>query len=404
MTGTVIRSVPRASLLGRADELAQARGRTDVSTRWREISTREGSIMTLAGRTLRDFGSADHLGLAQHPEVVAGLQEAAAWKGVGAGITAQLGRVHAEQRALEDAVAQWQGYPRALLLGSRSLAHLAVAQTLLRPGDLCVQDKLDPAGLADAVRLSGADLKRYPHLTADAALRQLRSRPEAAALLATDGVFPIDGDLADLKILAVLARAENALLYVDDSHGVGIIGPEGRGSVAHAGLGPREVPLQLIGLEAAFGCAGALLVGQEALIEAIAGRARAWLHEAMPPPALAAAALRALELVRDEGWRRFKLAARVARFRRGAQQFGLPLLDSTTAIQSLLIGSQTAAVKAAERMADEGFLVDAIHPPTVPDGRARLRIQLSALHEEHDIDALLVALARVLKSASLVDL
>lgn len=387
--------IARPGLLPRLATERAARQRAGLERRTREITAREGIAIEVDGRVLRNFCSNDYLGLSQHLDVIAALQEAAAWRGVGAGASHLVCGHYREHRELEDAIAQWQGYPRALLFGSGYLANLAVVQALLREGDLCVQDKLNHASLIDGARLAGADFKRYPHAMADGALRQLRSRPDAAALLATDGVFSMDGDIAPLKLLAVLARSENATLYVDDAHGAGVIGPDGCGSVAHAGLSSREVPLQLITLGKALGGAGAVLVGQEGLIEAIAETARPHIYTTAMPPALAAAATAALGVARRENWRRFKLAALIARFRRGAQQIGLDLMESTTPIQPILMGTNTAALAASKQLEKAGFFVGAIRPPTVPEGRARLRITLNAMHNETDVDALLDALAGV---------
>lgn len=383
--------MPARAVAGRSSERAPIGGERDR----REITARDGIAVELNGKLLRNFCSNDYLGLAQHPHVIARLQESAAWQGIGTGLPRAARNRFREQLVLEEAVAEWQGYSRALLLESSALASLFVMQALLEKGDLCVQDRLNHAGLIDAANLVGADLQTYPHLLLDGALRQLRSRPDAPALLTTEGIFSTDGDEAPLKLLAVLARTENAMLYVDDAHGTGVLGPEGRGSVAHASLGEREVPLQLIALDSALGCSGAVLVGKTALIERIAEAS--WPYRcstAMPPP-LAAAASTALELARNENWRRFKLAALVARFRRGARQLGLDMVDSSTPIQSLLIGSSAASVAAVRQLERAGFFVTAILPPTATDGRARIRITLNALHEERDVDALLDALIAV---------
>jgi 8-amino-7-oxononanoate synthase len=330
--------------------------------------------------------------------VVSALQEAAAWHGVGSTGSHLVCGHHREHVRLEEAVAEWQGYPRALLFGSGYLANLGVLQALLEEGDLCVQDKLNHACLLDGARLAGADLKRYPHNDVEGALRQLKSRSDVAAMVAVDGVFSMDGDLAPLQSLALLAKAENALFHVDDAHGAGTMGPDGRGSVAHAGLGPRDVPLQLITLGKALGGYGAVVVGSEALIEQILQTARPYLFTTALPPALASASRTALALARKDSWRRFKLTALTARFRRGAQQLGLPLMDSSTAIQPLLIGDNGAALAASQVLQQRGFLVAAIRPPTVPEGRARLRVTLSAAHSEAQVDALLEALGQICKA------
>ncbi len=389
--------MPRATLAARVAAARVQREREALTRIRRDVSARDGMKVIVDGRTLRNFCSNDYLGLAQHPEVIGAMQENAAWRGVGSGASHLVcGHFH-EHHALEEAVAQWQNYPAALLFGSGYAANLGVQQALLKEGDLCVQDKLNHASLLDGAQLSGAELKRYPHLLIDGAMRQLQSKPDAAAMLVTDGVFSMDGDLAPLKLLAVLARAENATFYVDDAHGAGVIGPDGCGSVAHAGLGVAEVPLQLVTLGKALGGYGAVVLGPEDLIGHIAETARSYIYTTALPPALAASSLAALALARKESWRRFKLAALVARFRRGAQQLGVPLLDSTTPIQPVLIGNNTAALAASKELEAAGFLVSAIRPPTVPENRARLRVALSASHGESDVDALLDALSGVFK-------
>lgn len=188
----------------------------------RRIEAREGTHVRLDGRDLVNFCSNDYLGLSQHLDVVSSFQEASAKYGVGSTASALVCGHHDEHAALEAEFADWMGYERALYFGSGYLANLAAMQSLLGPGDVCVQDKLNHACLLDGARLAFCELKRYPHRDAEAALRQLMSEPDAAAVLATDGVFSMDGDLAPLRNLALLARAQDALLYVDDAHGIGV--------------------------------------------------------------------------------------------------------------------------------------------------------------------------------------
>ncbi|HVR81259.1 MAG TPA: aminotransferase class I/II-fold pyridoxal phosphate-dependent enzyme, partial [Luteimonas sp.] len=239
---------------------------------------------------------------------------------------------------------------------------------------------------------AGCRLRRYPHADAEGALRQLRSLPDGAALLATDGVFSMDGDVAPLRQLALVARAQRAMLYVDDAHGVGVLGPDGRGSVAAARLGVAEVPLQLATLGKALGGYGAVVVGDDALIGHLAETARPYIYTTALPPAQAAASLAAVKLARKEQWRRDKLRASIAHFRAGATQRGLSLLPSDTPIQPLLCGDDRSATALAAALEERGFWVAAIRPPTVPEGSARLRITLSAGHGVLQIDALLAAL------------
>jgi 8-amino-7-oxononanoate synthase len=377
----------------RADRVAKAALRTR-----REIQARDGAKVLVDGRQLVSFCGNDYLGLSQHLDVVAALQESAAWHGVGSTGSAGVSGHHAEHAAFEREMAQWLGYERGLLFGSGYQANLAVLQSLLEEGDVCVQDKLNHACLIDGARLSGCELKRYPHGDVEAAMRQLMSRRDGAAILATDGVFSMDGDQAPLADLALVARAQDATLYVDDAHGIGVLGPEGRGSLAAAGLGPREVPLLLVPLGKAFGGQGAMLLGNAALISHVAETARPYLFSTAPAPAMAAAMRASLRLIRAQPWRRAKLASLVARFRRGASARGLPLQESFTPIQPIVLGDNTRALTASKALETQGYLVTAIRPPTVPDGQARLRVTLSCDHSEADVDGLLNALAEALKS------
>jgi 8-amino-7-oxononanoate synthase len=377
----------------RAERVAKAALRTR-----REIQAREGAKVLVDGRQLVSFCGNDYLGLSQHLDVVAALQEAAAWHGVGSTGSAGVSGHHAEHAAFEREMAQWLGYERGLLFGSGYQANLAVLQSLLEEGDVCVQDKLNHACLIDGARLSGCELKRYPHGDVEAAMRQLMSRRDGAAILATDGVFSMDGDQAPLADLALVARAQDATLYVDDAHGIGVLGPEGRGSLAAAGLGPREVPLLLVPLGKAFGGQGAMLLGNAALISHVAETARPYLFSTAPAPAMAAAMRASLRLIRVQPWRRAKLASLVARFRRGASARGLPLQESFTPIQPIVLGDNTRALAASKALETQGYLVSAIRPPTVPEGQARLRVTLSCDHSDADVDGLLNALAEAVKS------
>jgi 8-amino-7-oxononanoate synthase len=300
---------------------------------------------------------------------------------------------HATHDALERELAEWLGMPRALLFGSGYLANLAVVQALLGDEDVCVQDRLNHASLIDAARVAGCKLRRYPHADPEGALRQLRSVPDTGAMLVTDGVFSMDGDVAPVRELAVIARVQNATLYVDDAHGVGVIGPEGRGTVAAARLGVDAAPLQLVTLGKALGSYGAAVVGDANLIAHLAETARPYIYTTALPPAQAAASLAAVKLARREQWRREKLVTAISRFRAGANARGFDMLPSHTAIQPLLCGDETRALAFASALEAQGFWVSAIRPPTVPDGNSRLRITLTALHTPQDVDALLDALA-----------
>jgi 8-amino-7-oxononanoate synthase len=373
----------------RQQRIAQGRQRVR-----RVITRRDGVRVEVAGRWLIEFASNDYLGLAQQFEVVSALQDSAAREGVGAGASHLISGHHAAHEALERDVAEWLGYPRGLLFGSGFIANLAVQQALLEDGDVCVQDRLNHASLLDATRLAGCKLRRYPHLDPEGALRQLKQAPEGAAMLATDGVFSMDGDVAPLRALSLVARMQQALFYVDDAHGVGLRGPEGRGSVAEARMGVTDVPLQLVTLGKALGGYGAVVVGEESLIQHLAETARPYIFTTALPAAQAAATRVAVRQARRDHWRREKLQGLIDRFRIAAQRKGLQLMASESPIQPVLCGSDSTAMALSTALESAGYLIPAIRPPTVPEGKARLRVTLSALHSPQEVDALVDVLAR----------
>jgi 8-amino-7-oxononanoate synthase len=358
----------------------------------REVAYANGVQLRIDGRELVSFASNDYLGLARHPEVVRALQDAANRWGVGSTAAHLLGGHRGPHADLEREVAHWLGYESALLFSTGYLANLGVIAGLMQRGDVCVQDKLNHACLIDGATLAGCELRRYPHNDVEAAARQLDAAGAAPAMLATDGVFSMDGDLAPLPELAALALARGALLFVDDAHGFGVLGPDGQGSPEHLGLGAREVPLRMVTLGKAVGCGGALVLGSHALIDALVQFARPFVYTTAMPPALAAAASAAIAIVRREPERRTYLQALIARFRGGAAQLGYALTDSMTPIQPLRIGEADAAVALSQALMRRGFYVPAIRPPTVPAGGARLRVTLSAAHTEAQVDHLLDAL------------
>jgi 8-amino-7-oxononanoate synthase len=381
-------------------ETAQAERAANSRVRVRRVVThRDGAraeVLDATGtsRKLLNFCSNDYLGLSQHFAVVNALQDAASREGAGGVASHLVCGHHALHEALEKELADWLGAPRALLFSTGFMANLAVVQALLGDDDVCVQDRLNHASLIDAARLAGCRLRRYPHGDSSGALRLLRDSEQGVAMIATDGVFSMDGDVAPLRELALVARVQKALLYVDDAHGVGVVGPDGRGSVAEAELTVDQVPLQLVTLGKALGGHGAAVVGDAALIEHLAQTARPYIYTTALPPAQAAATLAAVKLARSEDWRRGKLYDLIAHFRERAAKAGLVLLPSDTPIQPVICGSDTRALSMSATLEQRGYWVAAIRPPTVPEGRARLRVTLSALHSHADVDGLVDALGR----------
>ncbi|UXI68168.1 8-amino-7-oxononanoate synthase [Tahibacter amnicola] len=363
--------------------------------RVRAVQAAEGAWLQIDGRRLLGFASNDYLGLAQHPRLREALWRAASRWGVGATAAHLLGGHRGEHEALEQDLARWTGRDRALLFSTGYMANIGVLAALLDEGDSAVQDKLNHASLIDGARLAGACLRRYVHGDVDSARRQLAADPSKAAVLSTDGVFSMDGDIAPLGALARLCREEGAVLHVDDAHGLGVVGPEGAGCVAQAGLSAGDVPVLMGTLGKALGVAGAFVAGDATMIDGLVQRARSYVYTTAMPPALAAAARVAVEIARFESWRRERLAHLVAHFRHGAAARGLELVPSTTPIQPVLAGSAETAVALSRGLLELGFYVPAIRPPTVPSGKSRLRVTFSVHHGEADVEALLDAISHV---------
>lgn len=349
------------------------------------------------GRALLNFCSNDYLGLANHPLPAAAMATCAARTGAGAGASHLVSGHGAEHDALERELAEFTGRERALLFSTGYMANLGVATALADRDDLVLEDRLNHASLLDAGLLARTrEFHRFAHGDAAAAAQRLAehagSRPGAGALLLTDGVFSMDGDVAPLPALAIAAREHAAWLVVDDAHGLGVLGATGGGCCEHFGLDSRDVPVLVGTLGKALGSFGAFVAGDAATIDLLVQRARTYIYTTALPQPVAAATRAALRLLRAEGWRRAKLAGLVARFSEGAKRRGLPLAGSRTPIQPLIIGASDAAVEASRLLRERGFWVAAIRPPTVPQGSARLRVTLSAAHAEADVDALLAAL------------
>ncbi|HST29166.1 MAG TPA: 8-amino-7-oxononanoate synthase [Rudaea sp.] len=376
---------------------AQAqRVRGGLLRRLRAVESVDGPRIVVAGHALIDFASNDYLGLAQHPALREALTRAAKRWGVGAGAAHLLGGHRDEHAALEEKLARWTGRERALLFSTGTMANHGAIAALLGAGDICVQDKLNHASLIDAARLAGCDLARYRHADVDSAGRQLRSRPTCAAMLATDAVFSMDGDVAPLAGLSALCKNEGALLMVDDAHGIGVLGADGAGSLSEAVLAQGDAPMLMATLGKALGVFGAFVAGSAALIDGLVQFARSYVYTTAMPPALAAAASAAVDIARDDGERRARLHRHVAQFRGGAAARGIALLASRTPIQAVVVGDSATALAAAQRLEDAGFYVPAIRPPSVPANGARLRVSLSAAHAQADIERLLDALASAL--------
>lgn len=356
------------------------------------LDSPQGPEVVVDGQPLLAFCSNDYLGLANHPEVIRALQRGAEQWGVGGGASHLVIGHSGPHHALEEALAEFTGRPRALLFSTGYMANLAAVTALVGQGDTVLEDRLNHASLLDAGLLSGARFSRYLHNDA-ASLASRLEKATGNTLVVTDGVFSMDGDLADLPNLCTVAKAKGAWVMVDDAHGFGPLGANGGGIVEQFGLGLDDVQVLVGTLGKAFGTAGAFVAGSEELIETLIQFARPYIYTTSQPPAVACATLKSLELLRSEGWRREHLAHLIARFREGAEAIGLVLMDSPTPIQPILIGDSERAMKLSALLKARGILVGAIRPPTVPAGSARLRVTLSAAHSEAQLERLLEALA-----------
>ena len=358
---------------------------------------RHGAAAVCDGVTLVNFCSNDYLGFAQHPAVVAAFRRTAAEYGVGSAGSALVSGCFSAHRALEEQAAALFGYEAALYAGSGYLANLGTLTALLDARALCVQDKRNHACLIDGARFSGAALKRYPHADLNAAETVLAEATQDVRLLVSDGVFSMDGDVADAAGLARIGARHGTTLMLDDAHGMGVLGATGLGSLQAAGLGATDVPILVIPAGKALGGQGALILSNRDVIAHLVDTARPYLFSTAPAPAMAAALSQSLRLLEREPEHHAALQTNIRQFTALAAQAELPVLPSQTAIQPLLAGGNERAMGWSETLRARGFWVGAIRPPTVPPGTARLRITLTALHTPAQIEALVETLHALLK-------
>ena len=346
-------------------------------------------VVHIDGREYLSFCSNDYLGLANHPILIAALKEGAERFGVGSGAAHLISGHSYAHQVLEEELAGFVGRPRALLFSPGYMANLGVVSALMGRGDSVLEDRLNHASLIDAARLSDARLIRYAHADSESLERKMVQAGAANRLIATDGVFSMDGDRAPLVELAAVAASADAWLLVDDAHGLGVIGRQGCGWCADQLSDGPDHSILMATLGKALGTFGAFVAGSEELIETLIQQARTYIYTTAPSPALAWATRSALQLVRNGDALREKLRDLVEYFRHCAAQIGLPLMPSSTPIQPLLVGEAGAALALSQALREQGVLVTAIRPPTVPKGAARLRITVSARHERVQIDRLL---------------
>lgn len=352
----------------------------------------QGTRLFIEGKSYLNFCSNDYLGLAAHPELKTTLQQAVDKYGVGSGASHLVTGHSHEHEALERAFAEFMGTERALLFSTGYMANIGVISALLGRQDAVFLDKLNHASLVDAAILSRAKIHRYVHSNLTQLETLLTKSDAELKLVATDGVFSMDGDIANLPKLAQLSKQSEAWLMMDDAHGIGVLGETGRGSIEHFNLSPNDVPIIVGTLGKAFGVFGAFVVGSELLIETLIQLARSYIYTTALPPALATTLRTSLEMIQLDGWRREQLQQRIAYFRSEAEKHDIPLMPSHTPIQPIVLKDSQLALDISQALYQQGILVTAIRPPTVPQNTARLRITLSTQHEMEDIDKLIAAL------------
>ena len=369
------------------------------ASRYRLRRTKEspqGAEVVSEGKRVLDFSSNDYLGLAAHPRLRMAFTQALKQYGVGSSGSPLIGGNTRPVRDLERDLAEFTGRPRALVFSSGYLANLGVLAGLVSRRDVVFMDRWNHASLIDAALLAKAELKRYPHRDVTALARALDSFKESRKWVVTESVFSMDGDLAPLPAIVAACHDHEALLLVDEAHGIGVYGPRGTGVSAHFGLDSGAISLLIGTFGKALGSAGAFVAGSSEIIELLIQKARTLIYSTAMPPALAASAREALAILRTERWRRERLFELVARFREGAERLGVPVRGVEGPIQPIILGdcARTAAVSAA--LMSRGILVAGVRPPTVPEGTARLRISISAAHKEAHIDRLVDELAVLL--------
>ena len=366
-----------------------------LTRRRRVLDAPCGRIATVDGQDVLNFASNDYLGLAGNPEIAQAMADGALRWGAGSGASHLVSGHLTPHETLETALAAFLGFPRALTFSTGYLANLAIVPTLAGRGAAVFADKLNHASLIDAVQLAkaqGADSHRYAHNDMAALERQLAASSAATKVIVSDAVFSMDGDLAPLPALLALAERYDAWLVIDDAHGFGVLGAQGRGSLAHFNL-PYQPRLLLMGtLGKAAGVGGAFVAGSEIAIDYLLQRARSYIFTTAAPPAIACALSKSLEIIENGAELRRNLMARIAQLRDGLAGLRWTLLPSATAIQPLIVGDNEAALKLSQALWAKGLWAPAIRPPTVPKGTARLRISVSAAHREADIARLIHAL------------
>jgi len=357
----------------------------------RTLTTQQSPHISVDGKSYLAYCSNDYLGLANHPQLIAALQNGAKQWGVGAGAAHLVCGHFDAHHQLEQQLASFVGKPAALLFSTGYMANLGVVQALVGKGDTVFADKLNHASLNDAMQLSRAEVKRYRHGDVAQLVHLLAKTQSGRKLVITDAVFSMDGDIAHLPELLALCEQHDAWLYVDDAHGFGVLGAQGRGSLVHFGIASERI-IYMATLGKAAGVSGAFVAAEQEVIDTLVNHAHSYVYTTATPPALSVALLKSVQMIEQGDDLRAHLLKIIAQLRKGLSDLPWKLMPSDTAIQPLLIGDNKQALSLGEGLRERGIWVAAIRPPTVPQGTARLRITLSAAHSEADVAELIGAM------------
>lgn len=394
-----------------------ARATQGLLRRRRTLDSAQGVRITVDGKPYLSFCSNDYLGLANHPKIIEALQQGAQQFGVGSGASHLVSGHFDAHQQFEDAFADFVGKPAALSFSTGYMANLGVVQALVGRGDTVFADKLNHASLNDAMQLSRAEVKRYRHSDMAHLAELLADTGTGRKLIITDAVFSMDGDIAPVQELLGLCEEYDAWILLDDAHGFGVLGEQGRGILHDSSPLSNSLPergerdsslsrerervregadstriIYMATLGKAAGVSGACVAAEKIVIDTLLQNARSYIYTTASPPALSVALQTSLQLIKNEEWRRERLQQLIVQLRKGTRDLPWTMMESSTPIQPLLVGSNDAALNLSDGLRNRGIWVPAIRPPTVPQGTARLRISLSAAHEENDVAELIGAL------------
>jgi 8-amino-7-oxononanoate synthase len=358
------------------------------------VSSAQSTQLAVNGKTYLSFCSNDYLGLANHPDITQAFIKGAQEYGVGAGASHLISGHMRPHEELEIALAEFVGLPRAMYFSSGYAANTGVIPALAGEGDAIFSDALNHACIIDGTRLSNAEVKIYPHADITELSCLLEASTAKRKLIVSDAVFSMDGDIAPIRDLVALSEQHDAWLLLDDAHGFGILGTNGRGVLEHVNIQSPNI-IYMATLGKAAGVSGAFVVGQADVIDWLIQRARTYIFSTASPPALAVALKESLRIIERETWRREQLQKLIKHVRKSLENLRWKLLPSQTAIQSIIIGDNAEALRVMEKLKEKNIWVPAIRPPTVAVGTARLRISLSAAHSLENIERLVDGLQNI---------